>query len=173
LFSLLNPSRFTLLLANFPASATSQSTISNSAASDTTAPIPDAPDSAASTSAGSTSTNSDSDADPDAIRAELFKSATHASGSSASNPPPPDPAAIRAKLFKSAAPWHDLIDIFEISAPAGEAGKAFAECFGAKPSITLVRPDAYIGFRGGGSAADELPKYLSKWLSPAAQKQAA
>jgi 3-(3-hydroxy-phenyl)propionate hydroxylase len=173
LFSLLNPSRFTLLLANFPASATSQSTLSNSVASDSAAPVPDAPDSAASTSAGSTSTNSDSDADPDAIRAELFKSATHASGSSASNPPPPDPAAIRAKLFKSAAPWHDLIDIFEISAPAGEAGKAFAECFGAKPSITLVRPDAYIGFRGGGSAADELPKYLSKWLSPAAQKQAA
>jgi hypothetical protein len=168
IFSLLNPSRFTLLLANFPDSTQSEFTGSNSAA-----PVPDAPDSAESDSAGSSSATPESDADPEAIRAKLFKSATHASGSDASNPTAPDPGAIRAKLFKSAAPWHDLIDIFEISAPAGEAGKAFAECFGAKPSITLIRPDAYIGFRGGGSSADELPKYLSKWLSPAAQKQAA
>ena len=168
LFSLLNPSRFTLLLANFPDSAPSQSTASNSAAS-----VPDAPDSAASDSAGSSSAISDSNADPDAIRAKLFKPASHASGSADPNSPAPDPAAIRAKVLKSYAPWQDLIDIFEISAPAGEAGKAFAECFGVKPSITLVRPDAYIGFRGGASSADELPKYLSKWLSPAAQKQAA
>ncbi len=168
IFSLLNPSRFTLLLANFPDSATSQSTVSNSAA-----PVPAAPDSAASASAGSNSATSDSEADPDAIRAKLFKSSTHVSGSAASNSPAPDPAAIRAKVLKSYAPWQDLIDTFEISAPAGEAGKAFAECFGVKPSITLVRPDAYIGFRSGQSSADELPKYLSKWLSPAAQKQAA
>jgi 3-(3-hydroxy-phenyl)propionate hydroxylase len=151
-FSLLNPSRFTLLLTNFP-------------------------DSAASASAASNSATSDSDADPDAIRAKLFKSSAHASGSAASNSPAPspapDPAAIRAKVLKSLAPWQDLIDTFEISGPAGEAGKAFAECFGLKPSITLVRPDAYIGFRGGASSADELPKYLNKWLSPAAQKQAA
>jgi 2-polyprenyl-6-methoxyphenol hydroxylase-like FAD-dependent oxidoreductase len=162
IFSLLNPSRFTLLLANFPASAPSNSA---------------APDSAASVSVGSSSTTSDSGTDPDAIRAKLFKSSTHISGSAASNspapPPAPDPAAIRAKVLKSFAPWQDLIDTFEISAPAGEAGTAFAECFGVKPSITLIRPDAYIGFRGGGSSADELPKYLSKWLSPAAQKQAA
>ena len=169
-FSLLNPSRFTLLLANFPDSAAPQSTDSNSAGR-----AQDAPDSADSASAGSSSATSDSEADPDAIRAKLFKSSTHISGSAAPNSPapPPDPAAIRAKVLNSSAPWQDLIGVFEISAPAGEAGKAFAECFGVKPSITLVRPDAYIGFRGGGSSADELPKYLSKWLSPAAQKQAA
>jgi hypothetical protein len=128
-----------------------------------------APDTSASDSAASNSATYDSEADPDAIRAKLFNSSTHVSGSAASNSPAPDPAAIRAKLLKSFAPWQDLIDTFEISAPAGEAGKAFAECFGVKPSITLVRPDAYIGFRGGASSADELPKYLSKWLSPAAQ----
>jgi hypothetical protein len=76
-------------------------------------------------------------------------------------------------VFKSSAPWQDLIDIFEISPPAGDAGKPFAECFGAKPSVTLVRPDAYIGFRGSQSSADEFPKYCSKWFSPAVQKQAA
>jgi 3-(3-hydroxy-phenyl)propionate hydroxylase len=168
IFSLLNPSRFTLLLANFPDSAASQTTDSNSVA-----PDPAPPDSAASVSAGSNSAPSDSDADPDAIRAKLFKSSAHASGSAASSSPAPDPAAIRAKVLKSYAPWQDLIDTFEISAPTGDAGKSFTECFGVKPSITFVRPDAYIGFRGGQSSADELPKYLSKWLSPAAQKQAA
>jgi 2-polyprenyl-6-methoxyphenol hydroxylase-like FAD-dependent oxidoreductase len=146
LFSLLNPSRFTLLLANFPASAASNSSTpafatSNSAASDSAA------------------------SDPAAIRAKLFSAASDSAAS--------DPAVIRAKLLQVSAPWRDLIDIFEISAPAGDAGKPFAECFGVKPSITLVRPDAYVAFRGGESSAEEFPKYCSKWFSPVAQKQAA
>lgn len=112
LFSLLNPSRFTLLLANF--------------------------------------------ADPTAVRAKLSQSSS------------PWPQLPWAEL-----PWLQIIDVFEISAPAGEAGKRFAECFGVKPSITLVRPDAYIGFRGGESSVEAFPKYCSKWFSPAEQKQAA
>jgi 2-polyprenyl-6-methoxyphenol hydroxylase-like FAD-dependent oxidoreductase len=164
MFSLLNPSRFTLLLANFPdpsgsVSANSDSIAPASAVPASTTSGPADPDSAAAASA---------DSDPAAIRARLFKPSSHASGSVAL-----DPAAIRAMVFKSSAPRQDLIDVFEISPPAGDAGKPFTECFGAKPSITLVRPDAYIGFRGSQSSAEEFPKYCSKWFSPAVQKQAA
>ena len=94
-----------------------------------------------------------------------------------------DSAEVRAKLSQSSSPWPQLpwpeipwlqmIDIFEISAPAGEAGKPFAECFGVKPSISLVRPDAYIGFRGTQASTDAFTKYCNQWFSPAAQKQAA
>ncbi len=112
LFSLLNPSRFTLLLANF--------------------------------------------ADSTETRARLNRS---------SSPWP--------QLPWTELPWLQIIDVVEISAPAGEAGKPFAECFGVKPSITLIRPDAYIGFRGTQASVDSLMKYFDRWLSPAERKQAA
>jgi len=112
LFSLLNPSRFTLLLANF--------------------------------------------ADPTEIRAKLSQSTS------------PWPQLPWTEL-----PWLQIIDIYEIASPAGEAGKPFAESFGVKPSITLVRPDAYIGFRGNQSSVEAFTKYCQRWFSPAAQKQAA
>jgi 2-polyprenyl-6-methoxyphenol hydroxylase-like FAD-dependent oxidoreductase len=111
-FSLLNPSRFTLLLANF--------------------------------------------VDSNEIRAKLSQS---------SSPWP--------QLPWTEIPWLQMIDIFEISAPPGEAGKPFAECFGVKPSITLVRPDAYIGFRGTQASTEAFTKYCNQWFSPAAQRQAA
>jgi 2-polyprenyl-6-methoxyphenol hydroxylase-like FAD-dependent oxidoreductase len=112
MFSLLNPSRFTLLLANF--------------------------------------------ADTTAVRAELSQSSS------------PWPQLPWAEL-----PWLQIIDIVEIAAPTGEAGKPFTERFGVKPSITLVRPDAYIGFRGGESSAEAFTKYCMRWFSPVIQKQAA
>jgi hypothetical protein len=94
-----------------------------------------------------------------------------------------DATAIRAKLSQSNSPWPQLpwpeipwlqnIDVFEISAPAGEAGKPFTECFGVKPSITLVRPDAYIGFRGTETSVEAFTKYCNQWFAPTEQKQAA
>jgi 2-polyprenyl-6-methoxyphenol hydroxylase-like FAD-dependent oxidoreductase len=84
-----------------------------------------------------------------------------------------DVAAIRASLSKAASPWQELADVVEIAQPEGDAGKPFADAFGAKPSITLVRPDAYVGFRGGESSAEDLTKYCNRWFSPAAQRQAA
>jgi 2-polyprenyl-6-methoxyphenol hydroxylase-like FAD-dependent oxidoreductase len=84
-----------------------------------------------------------------------------------------DVAAVRANLAKAAAPWQELTDVVEIAQPEGDAGKPFADAFGAKPSITLVRPDAYVGFRGGEASAEDLTKYCNRWFSPAAQRQAA
>jgi 2-polyprenyl-6-methoxyphenol hydroxylase-like FAD-dependent oxidoreductase len=112
IFSLLNPSRFTLLLANF--------------------------------------------ADSTAVRAKLSQS-----------------NSLYPQLPWTEIPWLQIIDIYEIAPPAGEAGKPFTERFGVKPSITLVRPDAYIGFRGSESSAEAFTKYCSKWFAPAVQKQAA
>lgn len=112
IFSLLNPSRFTLLLANF--------------------------------------------ADSTAVRAKLSQS-----------------NSLYPQLPWTEIPWLGIIDIYEIAPPAGEAGKPFTERFGVKPSITLIRPDAYIGFRGGEASADACVNYCSKWFAPAAQKQAA
>jgi 2-polyprenyl-6-methoxyphenol hydroxylase-like FAD-dependent oxidoreductase len=81
--------------------------------------------------------------------------------------------AVRASLAKAAAPWQQIADMVEIAAPDGNAGKPFTEAFGVKPSITLIRPDAYVGFRGGEASADDLTKYCNRWFSPVAQRQAA
>jgi 2-polyprenyl-6-methoxyphenol hydroxylase-like FAD-dependent oxidoreductase len=82
-------------------------------------------------------------------------------------------AAVQAQIAESLAPWSELMDTCSIAAPEGEGQKTFVECFGERPSITLVRPDAYIGFRGTQSSAGALSDYCKQWLSPAAQKQAA
>jgi 2-polyprenyl-6-methoxyphenol hydroxylase-like FAD-dependent oxidoreductase len=84
-----------------------------------------------------------------------------------------DTTAIQSRLSESMSPWHELIETYSISAPDGDAQKPFKDCFGERPSITLVRPDAYIGFRGTQSSPDSLIKYCKQWLSPAARKQAA
>jgi len=84
-----------------------------------------------------------------------------------------DSAAVRAHFFRAPSPWQELVDVLEIAPPEGEARETFAAAFGAKPSITLVRPDAYIGFRGGESSAEALAKYGNRWFSPAAQRRAA
>jgi 2-polyprenyl-6-methoxyphenol hydroxylase-like FAD-dependent oxidoreductase len=84
-----------------------------------------------------------------------------------------DTAAVRARFFGASSPWQELVDVVEIAPPEGDARETFTASFGAKPSITLVRPDAYIGFRGGESSAEALAKYGNRWFSPAAQRQAA
>jgi hypothetical protein len=84
-----------------------------------------------------------------------------------------DVATVRAQLSKDASPWQQLADVVEIAQPDGDAGEPFADAFGVKPSITLVRPDAYVGFRGSDSSAEALVNYCNKWFSPTAQRQAA
>jgi 2-polyprenyl-6-methoxyphenol hydroxylase-like FAD-dependent oxidoreductase len=96
----------------------------------------------------------------------------------------PAAQAAQSRFSESLSPWHELIEIASISPPGGEAQESpaqtnaskrnpYAECFGERPSITLVRPDAYVGFRGTQSSADALTKYCRQWLTPAAKSQAA
>jgi len=84
-----------------------------------------------------------------------------------------DSAAVRALFSGTSSSWKDLVDVVEIAPPQGDAGKPFSDAFGLRPSLTLVRPDAYIGFRGGESSAEALTKYGNRWLASSAQKQAA
>lgn len=84
-----------------------------------------------------------------------------------------DAVALQARLSEALSPWQDIFRIAQISSPEADVQKQYAEYFGRAPSITLVRPDAYVGFRGGEATADRLVSYCKEWLSPAAHKQAA
>ena len=84
-----------------------------------------------------------------------------------------DTAAIQARFSAAWSSRQDLFRTAQIMAPEGDAHAPYAECFGSAPSLTLVRPDAYIGFRGGEATAGDLVRYCNQWLAPAAQKQAA
>jgi 2-polyprenyl-6-methoxyphenol hydroxylase-like FAD-dependent oxidoreductase len=84
-----------------------------------------------------------------------------------------DAASAQQKISESISPWQDLIDVVAIESPQGEASKLYQDYFGSKASITLVRPDAYIGFRGGESSINELPKYFQRWFTSATEQQAA
>jgi len=104
-------------------------------------------DSAESDSAGSSSAIQS----PTQIRSnprQTLQSATHASGSDASIQPLPTPLQFAPSFSNPLRPWHDLIDIFEISAPAVKQAKHSPSALA--PNIHhAIRPDAYIGFRGG------------------------
>ncbi len=84
-----------------------------------------------------------------------------------------DAAAIRERISGALSPRQELFRMAQIMPPEGDGEKPYSECFGRAPSITLVRPDAYVGFRGGEATADRLVSYCKEWMSPAAQKQAA
>ena len=116
LLSLLNPSRFTLLVANFANSVSTQPQISR-----TSAQWQD----------------------------------------------------LQAAVSKSVAPWQDLVDIVQIAPPRDETAKLLQKQLGARASITLVRPDAYIGFRGNENSVSQLTAYCKRWLTPEAEQQAA
>jgi 2-polyprenyl-6-methoxyphenol hydroxylase-like FAD-dependent oxidoreductase len=84
-----------------------------------------------------------------------------------------DSSVVRRQLAQLMSPLQQLIDLVEIARPAGEGGKPYEKYFGIRPSITFIRPDAYVGFRGGGATIDSLTKYLDRWFTRAAQRQAA
>ncbi|HEY1804400.1 MAG TPA: FAD-dependent monooxygenase [Terracidiphilus sp.] len=80
---------------------------------------------------------------------------------------------LKGQIFRSLEPWQDLIDVTFITSPEGEAAKPFEEILGARASITLIRPDAYVGFRGNEGSVAQLTQYCSRWLTPEAKQKAA
>lgn len=80
---------------------------------------------------------------------------------------------LQAKISSALAPLSGLIDVAHIEPPDGDSAKPFQECFGSRASITLVRPDAYVGFRGGEASVEAIPKYLKHWFASAAEQRAA
>jgi 2-polyprenyl-6-methoxyphenol hydroxylase-like FAD-dependent oxidoreductase len=84
-----------------------------------------------------------------------------------------DAAAIQQHLAEALSPRQEFFRIAQIEPPEGDFQKPYIECFGRAPSITLVRPDAYVGSRGGESTANDLINYCNHWLSPARRTLAA
>jgi 2-polyprenyl-6-methoxyphenol hydroxylase-like FAD-dependent oxidoreductase len=84
-----------------------------------------------------------------------------------------DAASALEKISQSISSWQDMIDVVLIQSPQDEMAKQFQDVFGSKASITLVRPDAYIGFRGTESSIPDLARYCKRWFTSAAEQQAA
>ncbi len=80
---------------------------------------------------------------------------------------------MQQRISEAISPWQDLIDVVFIEPPEGEALKQYQDHFGLKASITLVRPDAYVGFRAGQASVPELAKYFKRWFTSEAEQRAA
>jgi len=77
-----------------------------------------------------------------------------------------DPESLHGRIGAALAPWKDLVDEFQIEAPADpSAGAPFVKHFGAEPSLLFVRPDGYIGFAGHAGDVERLADYCREWLT--------
>lgn len=81
--------------------------------------------------------------------------------------------SVRSEALAAVEPYHDLIRAMHIGAGEPAGGGAFNKHFGPNFSLALVRPDAYIGFRGGHHAAGRLAEYCKRWLTPMAGRKPA
>ncbi len=80
-----------------------------------------------------------------------------------------DPESLHGRIGAALAPWRDLVDEFQIEAPADpSAGAPFVEHFGTAPSLLLVRPDGYVGFAGHEGDVERLADYCGAWLTGSA-----
>jgi 2-polyprenyl-6-methoxyphenol hydroxylase-like FAD-dependent oxidoreductase len=82
-------------------------------------------------------------------------------------------SSLSAQLANVLEPWRQLIAVVQVEASSIEPKKKFREYFGTIPSLILVRPDAYIAFRGNEHSVTKLAEYLRHWLSPGAHQRAA
>jgi hypothetical protein len=66
------------------------------------------------------------------------------------------------------ARWRAMIDVRAIEAPPAPASAArFAQAFGRRDGVWLVRPDAYVGFAGATTSAAALRAWLQTWFERA------
>lgn len=63
------------------------------------------------------------------------------------------------------AQWLKLIDVVRIrGGVSAESVQNFDDCFGVKPAMYLVRPDAYFGFVGDKNSGSALVNWLNRWI---------
>jgi hypothetical protein len=84
-----------------------------------------------------------------------------------------DRASLQAQLARSLEPFRDLISVVQIQPPDGELQKNFRESFGSRSLLILIRPDAYVGYRGNQHSLAKLGEYCRHWFSPDAVLRAA
>lgn len=80
---------------------------------------------------------------------------------------------LHAQAMNSIEAWHDLIVVEQVEAAEGQEHRRYRENFGTLPSLVLIRPDAYIGFRGGEHSVSHLANYCRAWLARGQRQQAA
>jgi hypothetical protein len=85
----------------------------------------------------------------------------------------PDSSPQEVPSFKALEPWREMIVNVRVQPPEGEEKQKYHEHFGSLPSLVLVRPDAYVGFRGNERSIAHLAEYCGRWLSGEARRQAA
>jgi 2-polyprenyl-6-methoxyphenol hydroxylase-like FAD-dependent oxidoreductase len=78
-------------------------------------------------------------------------------------------AAKIGEFFRGWSGQRPYIQLFHISKPRDDVHKDFARTFGELSSSEqalayLIRPDGYIGFRGGAGDIDRLDGYLNRWF---------
>jgi hypothetical protein len=78
-----------------------------------------------------------------------------------------DAPTLHAQISEKLALWHELIAGIQVEPPNSESDrKRFKDYLGSTPALLLIRPDGYIGFRGGEQSVSELADYCRSWLSP-------
>ena len=78
---------------------------------------------------------------------------------------------LHAQISEKLALWHELIEGIQVEPPNSESEhKRFQDYLGSTPALLLIRPDGYIGFRGGEHSVSELAEYCRSWLSPSSEQ---
>ena len=81
-----------------------------------------------------------------------------------------DAPTLHAQISEKLALWHELIAGIQVESPNSEKEhKRFQDYLGSTPALLLIRPDGYIGFRGGEHSVSELAEYCRSWLSPSSE----
>jgi 2-polyprenyl-6-methoxyphenol hydroxylase-like FAD-dependent oxidoreductase len=84
-----------------------------------------------------------------------------------------DGASLQAQLARVLEPLRQLISVVQIQPPGGEFQKHFRESFGSRSLLVLIRPDAYVGYRGNEYSLTKLAEYCRHWFSPGVALRAA
>jgi 2-polyprenyl-6-methoxyphenol hydroxylase-like FAD-dependent oxidoreductase len=85
----------------------------------------------------------------------------------------PDSWPQEGQLMGTLELGRQMIVQVRVQPPVGEEKQKYHHHFGSLPSLVLVRPDAYVGFRGSERSISHLAEYCDRWLSPDARRQAA
>jgi 2-polyprenyl-6-methoxyphenol hydroxylase-like FAD-dependent oxidoreductase len=84
-----------------------------------------------------------------------------------------DAASRYWEVSRSLDRWRELVHTVQVTSLESEDKDHFREYFGADFSLVLIRPDAYIGFRGTEHSLRNLTRYCNRWLQPAVRHRAA
>lgn len=84
-----------------------------------------------------------------------------------------DASSLYREVTRAVDRWQELVRTVQVRSLAEEDAARFREYFGTEFSTVLIRPDAYVGFRGTERSVRQLARYCDRWLHRIAQHKAA